>query len=90
MKRTWTIIGVGDVSSSLKWYQARFGQPATLGAANAAKHTSGFRVAIRPSEYDPPLGHHDLSDVRLAEPRPENEASECSQCRRRGGGMPAP
>jgi hypothetical protein len=39
MKRTWTIIGVGDVSSSLKWYQARFGQPATLGAANAAKNT---------------------------------------------------
>ena len=29
---TWTIIGVGDVQSSLKWYQALFGQPATLPA----------------------------------------------------------
>ena len=27
MKRTWTIIGVGDVSRSVKWYQALFGQP---------------------------------------------------------------
>ena len=32
MKRTWTIIGVGDVSASLKWYQALFGQPANLPA----------------------------------------------------------
>jgi hypothetical protein len=29
MKRTWTIIGVGDVASSFKWYQALFGQPET-------------------------------------------------------------
>lgn len=29
MKRTWTIIGVRDVSNSLKWYQALFGQPPT-------------------------------------------------------------
>ena len=29
MKRTWTIIGVGDVPASLKWYEALFGQPAT-------------------------------------------------------------
>jgi len=29
MKRTWTIIGVGDVPGSLKWYQSLFGQPAT-------------------------------------------------------------
>jgi catechol 2,3-dioxygenase-like lactoylglutathione lyase family enzyme len=29
MKRTWTIIGVGDVDGSLKWYQALFGQPET-------------------------------------------------------------
>lgn len=29
MKRTWTIIGVGDVTSSFKWYQALFGQPET-------------------------------------------------------------
>jgi hypothetical protein len=30
MKRTWTIIGVGDVPRSFKSYQALFGQPATL------------------------------------------------------------
>jgi len=29
MKRTWTIIGVGDVPSSFKWYQSLFGQPET-------------------------------------------------------------
>jgi len=29
MKRIWTIIGVRDVASSFKWYQALFGQPAT-------------------------------------------------------------
>jgi catechol 2,3-dioxygenase-like lactoylglutathione lyase family enzyme len=32
MKRTWTIIGVADVSQSFKWYQALFGQPVTLPA----------------------------------------------------------
>ena len=32
MKRTWTIIGVGDVPRSLKWYQALFSQPANLPA----------------------------------------------------------
>jgi hypothetical protein len=30
MKRTWTIIGVGDVPGSFKWYQALFGQPAAF------------------------------------------------------------
>ena len=29
MKRTWTIIGVGDVTASIKWYQSLFGQPET-------------------------------------------------------------
>ena len=29
MRRTWTIIGVGDVSNSFKWYQSLFGQPET-------------------------------------------------------------
>ena len=28
MKRTWTIIAVGDVPRSLNWYQVLFGQPA--------------------------------------------------------------
>ena len=32
MKRTWTIIGVGDVPRSFKWYRALFGQQATLPA----------------------------------------------------------
>ena len=32
MKRTWTIVGVGDMPSSLKWYQALFGQPITVPA----------------------------------------------------------
>jgi len=32
MKRIWTIIGVRDVSRSLKWYQSLFGQPTTLPA----------------------------------------------------------
>ncbi|CAN5832576.1 hypothetical protein BH23ACT11_BH23ACT11_07150 [soil metagenome] len=27
MKRTWTIIGVGDVARSFEWYQSLFGQP---------------------------------------------------------------
>jgi hypothetical protein len=26
MKRTWTILGVGDVAGSFQWYQALFGQ----------------------------------------------------------------
>jgi len=34
MKRTWTIIGVGNVPGSFKWYQTLFGQPATPPAHN--------------------------------------------------------
>ena len=29
MKRLWTIVGVNDVASSFKWYQALLGQPST-------------------------------------------------------------
>ena len=29
MRRTWTIIGVGDVTRSFKWYQSLLGIPAT-------------------------------------------------------------
>jgi len=29
MKRIWTIIGVGDVPRSFRWYQSLFGQPET-------------------------------------------------------------
>ena len=32
MKRTWTIVGVGDVSVSVKWYQSLLGLPATAPA----------------------------------------------------------
>ena len=32
MKRTWTIIGVGDVARSFEWYQCLFGQPETAPA----------------------------------------------------------
>ena len=32
MKRTWTIIAVGDVARSSKWYQSLFGQPETAPA----------------------------------------------------------
>ena len=32
MKRTWTIIGVKDVTSSFKWYQSLLGLPATAPA----------------------------------------------------------
>jgi catechol 2,3-dioxygenase-like lactoylglutathione lyase family enzyme len=32
MKRTWTIIGVANVPSSLKWYQSLFGQRETTPA----------------------------------------------------------
>jgi len=29
MRRTWTIIGVGDVHASFQWYQSLFGMPRT-------------------------------------------------------------
>ena len=32
MRRTWTIIGVGDVHSSFKWYQSLLGLPETAPA----------------------------------------------------------
>jgi catechol 2,3-dioxygenase-like lactoylglutathione lyase family enzyme len=32
MKRTWTIIGVGDVAASFRWYQSLLGIPATTPA----------------------------------------------------------
>ena len=32
MKRIWTVIGVGDVPRSFKWYQSLFGQPVTAPA----------------------------------------------------------
>lgn len=32
MRRTWTIIGVGDVHGSFKWYQSLLGLPETAPA----------------------------------------------------------
>jgi len=32
MRRTWTIIGVGDVAASFKWYQSLLGLPQTAPA----------------------------------------------------------
>jgi hypothetical protein len=32
MRRTWTIIGVGDVPGSFNWYQSLFGLPETAPA----------------------------------------------------------
>jgi hypothetical protein len=32
MRRTWTIIGVGDVPGSFKWYQSLLGLPETAPA----------------------------------------------------------
>ena len=34
MRRTWTIIGVGDVPGSFKWYQSLLGLPETAPAHN--------------------------------------------------------
>ncbi len=38
MKRTWTIIGVGDVRDSFKWYQALLVQPTTGQRATLPAH----------------------------------------------------
>jgi hypothetical protein len=35
MRRTWTIIGVGDVPGSVKWYQSLLGLPETAPAHEA-------------------------------------------------------
>jgi hypothetical protein len=37
MKRTWTIIGVGDVPGSFKWYQSLLGLPATAPAHDPSR-----------------------------------------------------
>jgi hypothetical protein len=61
MRRTWTIIGVGDVPGSFKWYQSLFGLPETapahddFGQILAAKGTRSRRPvrggAPRESEH---------------------------------------
>ncbi len=59
MKRTWTILGVNDVPSSVKWYQSLFGQPETRPhhpdfgqildwtELSCSVFTSGARTSIR-------------------------------------------
>jgi len=42
MKRTWTIIGVADVSQSFKWYQSLLGLPETAPAHDYFMERSCF------------------------------------------------
>jgi hypothetical protein len=42
MKRTWTIIGVGDVAGSFKWYQSLLGLEET-----APRMTTSARLSTR-------------------------------------------
>ena len=46
MRRTWTIIGVGDVPGSCKWYQSLLGLPET---APAARRPSPYPLPTPPS-----------------------------------------
>jgi len=75
MKRTWTIIGVGDVPGSLKWYQALFGQPATLPAMiTLGKSSIQMELSLlcltmgrheHPSLMSPDMGHPAMGSVVL-------------------------
>ena len=47
MRRTWTIIGVGDVAGSVKWYQSLFGLPQTAG--------NGLLLFFRVDDFDAAL-----------------------------------
>jgi hypothetical protein len=48
MKRTWTIIGVSDVSASFKWYQSLFGQPETLPGHSGTGVTGQWAPLVLP------------------------------------------
>jgi hypothetical protein len=60
MRRTWTIIGVGDVPCSFKWYQSLLGLPETTPAhdysvksstrmeRSCSAFTSGVPMSIPP------------------------------------------
>jgi hypothetical protein len=55
MKRTWTIIGVGDVPGSSKWYQALLGQPAILPAHDYFGQILGLGPTFRFDDHPPAL-----------------------------------
>jgi hypothetical protein len=63
MKRTWTIIGVGDVPGSLNWYQALFGQHhssrSRIIGSTARARRAGTKAATTPTQ----------SIVRMTPPR---------------------
>jgi hypothetical protein len=44
MRRTWTIIGVADVSGSFKWYQALLGLPQAAPAHDHFGQTMEFSL----------------------------------------------
>ena len=69
MKRTWTIIGVGDVPGSFKWYQALFGQPETLPAHDDFGQIldSDGTVLLCLHEWGP-HGHPSLTDPHTIQP----------------------
>ncbi len=55
MRRTWTIIGVGDVPCSFNWYQSLRGLPETTPAKSSTRtarscsaFTSGVPMSIPP------------------------------------------
>ena len=56
MKRTWTIIGVADVSRSLKWYRSLFGQKET-----APAHDYWGQVLEQEPEVNPATGTREFA-----------------------------
>jgi len=50
MRRTWTIIGVGDVPGSFKWYQSLLGLPSTWTCSASSPRGSGWATSPAPAE----------------------------------------
>lgn len=69
MKRTWTIIGVEDVTRSLGWYQSLFGQPRTAPAHDDFGQVldADGTVLLCLHQWDA-HDHPTLSDPRIARP----------------------
>lgn len=81
MKRTWTIIGVGDVHRSFKWYQSLLGLPEmppghddfgrildTDGTVLLCLHEWGMRSRERSCPTRPPHEHSSLMSPDYATP----------------------
>ena len=53
MKRTWTIIGVGDVAGSFKWYQTLFGhhEHPSLMSPDHGKPGNGLLLFFRVDDF---------------------------------------